>query len=711
MIGFSRLLVSKVRVELFLNSPSQNSGFPSRFTALSSVPPHLDPPRCTVGLLFLLKKLTLQSRSVDLTRGLAMCERRTATNLKFTTKSKGQAVIGFSRLLVSKVRVELFLNSEEPPLQPPQQPQPDTEEPPPTPPRRSGRTRKAPLRWGYDGTRGAGYRALASFAAFVTNAMTGTAYQVYVNVDSESDTFGFRDPIAFQASNKKNNPDLPSYYEAMTGDDREGYIAAMGNEVKELEDKGTWVLTLRSEMERRGGKALPSTWAFRRKRYPDGSVRKLKARLCVRGDKQTYRLDYFETYAPVVQWIRIWLVLLMVLVFSWETVQTDYTNAFAQAFLTEDVYMELPKDFAPDTEDGEEYVLHLKKSLYGLKQAPLSWYDHLKSHLEQRGFKQSPFDPCLFYDPNKRILCLVYIDDVIWAGPDKARIMKVLESLKDDLEMTVEGDVSAYLGIDFERLSNGQIKLKQYGLIDKVLNATGLQDCNPDKTPASQKPLGKDQDGEDYAEQWSYASVVGMLLYLASNSRPEIAYAVHQCARFTHNPKASHAKAVKRICRYLKGTRDQGMILTPSKDCLSVDCYVDADFAGQWNSEDPQDPLCVKSRTGYVLMVADCPVHWVSKLQTEIAVSTMEAEYIALSLAMRDLIPLRGLVDEIKTMFDIDELPCRAYSKVFEDNNGTILLATSPRMTPRSKHIAVKYHFFKEHVYNFQRARKMLAGW
>ena len=622
---------------------------------------------------------------------------------------------------------------EEPPSSPQQQPQPE-----PSPSlRRSGRTRKAPLRWGYDGTQGAGYQALASFAAFVTNATTSAAYQAFLDLDTDSDTFGFRDPIVYQASSKKNNPDLPSYYEAMTGDDREGYVAAMGNEVKELEDKGTWVMTLQSEMEKRGGKALPSTRAFRRKRYPDGSVRKLKARLCVRGDKQTYGLDYFETYAPVVQWITIRLVLLMVLVYNWETVQTDYTNAFAQAFLTEDVYMELPKDFAPDTEDGEEYVLHLKKSLYGLKQAPLLWYDHLKGHLKQRGFKQSAFDPCLFYEPTKRILCLVYIDDVIWAGPDKARIMKVLESLKDDLEMTVEGDVSAYLGIDFERLNNGQIKLKQYGLIDKVLNATGLQDCNPDKTPASQKPLGKDQDGEDYAEQWSYASVVGMLLYLASNSRPEIAYAVHQCARFTHNPKASHAKAVKRICRYLKGTRDQGMILTPSKDCLSVDCYVDADFAGQWNSEDPQDRLCVKSRTGYVLMVGNCPVHWVSKLQTEIAVSTMEAEYIALSFAMRDLIPLRGLVDEIKTMFNINELPCRAYSKVFEDNNGTILLATSPRMTPCSKHIAVKYHFFKEHVYNgnirlvkvasdeqvadcltkgldktlFQRARKMLAGW
>ena len=153
--------------------------------------------------------------------------------------------------------------------------------------------------------------------------------------------------------------------------------------------------------------------------------------------------------------------------------------------------------------------------------------------------------------------------------------------------------------------------------------------------PASQKPLGTDKEGTEFAEQWIYSSVVGMLLYLAVKSQQEIAYTVHQCAQFTHNPKASHGNAVKRICQYLKGTQTKGMLLQPTHE-LTIDCFVDVDFAGQWNVKDPHDPLCVKSWMGYVLMVGKCPVHWVSKLQNEVAVSMMEAEYIALSTAMQD---------------------------------------------------------------------------
>ena len=261
----------------------------------------------------------------------------------------------------------------------------------------------------------------------------------------------------------------------------------------------------------------------------------------------------------------------------------------------------------------------------------------------------------------------------------------------------MDGDVMAFLGIQFIRLSGREIEMQQIGLIKRVLKATGLQDCNPDKMPTSQKPLGTDKNGPELAEQWIYSSVVGMLLYLVANSRPKTAYAVHQCARFTHNPKASHGAAVKQICRYLQGTKMKGLILKPSKQ-LTVDCFVDVDFAGQWNVENPEDPLCVKSRTGYVLLVGSCPVQWVSKLQSEISVSMMEAEYISLSMAMRDLIPLRILVDKVKDLIGASTLLCRMYSKVFEDNNGTLILASMPRMTPHSKHIAVKYHVFKEHV-------------
>jgi hypothetical protein len=188
------------------------------------------------------------------------------------------------------------------------------------------------------------------------------------------------------------------------------------------------------------------------------------------------------------------------------------------------------------------------------------------------------------------------------------------------------------------------------------------------------------------------------MLYLSSNSHPNIEFAVHQYARFTHSPRASHAAAIKRIARYLVGTKDRGLTFSPDEN-LKLDCYVDADFAGLWRYEDDQDPVCVKSRTGYVFTFAGCPVSWTSKLQTEIALSTLEAEYIALSTAMRELLPMRRLFKEIGEKMNLQlQEKGLLHSTIFEDNNGALGLATSPKMTPRTKHIAVKYHFFKDHI-------------
>lgn len=132
---------------------------------------------------------------------------------------------------------------------------------------------------------------------------------------------------------------------------------------------------------------------------------------------------------------------------------------------------------------------------------------------------------------------------------------------------------------------------------------------------------------------------------------------------------------------------------------LTLDCYVDADFAGLWNIESDQDAVSVKSRTGYVLTLGNCPVIWVSKLQTEIALSTTEAEYIALSQAMRDLLPMRELLIEISAVISFDATkPAVTHSTVFEDNNGAISLAEAPRISPRTKHIAVKYHHFRSKI-------------
>jgi hypothetical protein len=186
-------------------------------------------------------------------------------------------------------------------------------------------------------------------------------------------------------------------------------------------------------------------------------------------------------------------------------------------------------------------------------------------------------------------------------------------------------------------------------------------------------------------------------MYLAGNAHPEIAYAVHQCARFTHSPRDSHSVAIKRIAKYLKGIldKDQGLLFTPTEQ-LSLDCYVDADFAGLWGYADDQDPVCVKSRSGYVMTLGGCPIHWTSRLQQEIALSTTEAEYISLAQALREFIPMRrAFEDMLKALELTTEYPIVVKSVIFEDNNGAISTATTPKMSPRTKHIAVKYHFVK----------------
>ena len=136
----------------------------------------------------------------------------------------------------------------------------------------------------------------------------------------------------------------------------------------------------------------------------------------------------------------------------------------------------------------------------------------------------------------------------------------------------------------------------------------------------------------------------------------------------------------------------------PTND-WKVDCFVDADFCGLWGSEDPNDPVVTKSRTGFVIMLAGCPLLWVSKLQTETSVSTMMAEHVALSSAMREMLPLKRLVKKVAKFISGDNnVKVTTLSDVWEDNNGALTVATMPKVTPQSKFFAVKLHFFREHV-------------
>jgi hypothetical protein len=240
-------------------------------------------------------------------------------------------------------------------------------------------------------------------------------------------------------------------------------------------------------------------------------------------------------------------------------------------------------------------------------------------------------------------------------------------------------------------------------------------------TPAETSPVGSDLDGLPFNETWEYDSLVGMLMYLASNTRPDIAYAIHQAARYSHGTKNSHAIAVKIILRYLKGTADKLIIFKPKKS-NKIDCHVDSDFAGLFGVEDGLKLICAKSRTGYVINFCDVPIIWVSKMQTQIALSTMESEYIALYQSMRYLIPIREIPKEIMLeALDKKIKPeCISYSKalidgtpskdeinprseVFEDNIMVCMkFAQMPKLSPRNKHLVVPLHLYRSKGINLE---------
>ena len=173
--------------------------------------------------------------------------------------------------------------------------------------------------------------------------------------------------------------------------------------------------------------------------------------------------------------------------------------------------------------------------------------------------------------------------------------------------------------------------------------------------------------------------------------------ATYQCARLNNDPHLSHEQSVKRIGRYLLDTRDKGMIYRPDIT-RGLECYVDADFAGGWKDGNHDSPESVLSRTGFVIMYAGCPITWGSKLQTEISLSTTESEYIALSSAMREVIPFLGLMKETAGLFRLLTRDTLFRCTVWEDNESCITVAKTPKFTPRTKHIAIKYHHFRRFV-------------
>jgi hypothetical protein len=416
------------------------------------------------------------------------------------------------------------------------------------------------------------------------------------------------DPIAFAAS---SDPDTMYMHEALREPDRAQFLEAMQKEIKDHEDLRHWELVPRSDIPQ-GTTVLPSVWSMKRKRRIDmREVYRWKARLNLHGGKQIKNVHYWETYSPVVKWSSIRLFLTLAAVRGWHSRQVDFVLAYPQADIETEMYMEIPRGFEYQ-HSRKTHCLKLIKNLYGQRQAGRVWNKHLHKGLITMGFTRSDIDKCVYYRGTTIFLC--YVDDSILIDPNPANIDKVFQEFNTlKYKVTDKGEIDDYLGVKIERLPDGAIKFTQPHLIDNILRDLGLLRKEGDEgepkyetktcdTPAqSTTILSRDTEGQPHEASWSYRSVIGKLNFLEKSSRPDLAYAVHNCARFSSDPKVIHGRAVKRIGRYLLGTRDKGIIMRPDPT-RSVEVHADADFCGLFDPETAVfDPITAKSRTGYVV--------------------------------------------------------------------------------------------------------------
>ena len=253
-----------------------------------------------------------------------------------------------------------------------------------------------------------------------------------------------------------------------------------------------------------------------------------------------------DTYAPVAAWITVRIFLILTMLLGWVTISIDFANAFVQSYLPEPIWIHVPRGYKASKNYGSRTILKLKKSLYGISLAPKLWYEMLRQALIDDGFVPSKIDPCLMMKPD--MLIVFYVDDAGIAAPTMEAIDALVARLqKKGFKLTTEGSFSEFLGVKFNNNPDGSVTMTQKGLIDKIIKTTGMEDCHGNWTPASQLALGSDPEGERMHEEWHYSSVVGMMIYLCTNTRPDIAFAISQVGHFSSAPKQSHAMAVKTI--------------------------------------------------------------------------------------------------------------------------------------------------------------------
>jgi len=336
----------------------------------------------------------------------------------------------------------------------------------------------------------------------------------------------------------------------------------------------------------------------------------------------------------VVKHISIRILMSIVVADDMELEQMDVKTALLHGELDQVLYMEQPEGFEADP--NKDQVCLLKKSLYGLKQAPRQWNKKFNAFMMDQGFTRSLHDSCVYVKeviPDQFVYLLFYVDDMLIAGKSMAEVNKVKEGLSLHFEMKDMGAASRILGIDIERnREEGTLCLSQSKYLEKVIQRFRMADAKGVSTPIGahfKLSAVRNNDESVDTEVCPYSSVVGSVMYAMIGNRPDVAYALGLVSRFMSNPGHMHWESVKWLLRYLKRSMDLKLVYTKGKD-MKIHGFCDSDYAADLDKR--------RSISGYVFTVGGNTVSWKSSLQHVVALSTTEAEFMALTEAVKEAI-------------------------------------------------------------------------
>jgi Reverse transcriptase (RNA-dependent DNA polymerase)/gag-polypeptide of LTR copia-type/Integrase core domain/GAG-pre-integrase domain len=480
-------------------------------------------------------------------------------------------------------------------------------------------------------------------------------------------------------------PDPSTIWEAYDRPDGEKWKAATDSEFESLLKNNTWELVKREEWM----KVLPCKWILKIKQDADGNPERYKARLVVGGHRQVYGVDFEETFASVSKATTQKALLALAAYNGWEVLQFDVSTAFLHGDVEHEIYMLQPEGYAFG---GAEMVCKLTKSLYGLKQAPRAWFAKLTDHLRTMGLRGSTADPNLWLGMWKgvKVWIAIVVDDTLVTsssvGTTKEVIAKILKKFPGK-----SGPADWYCGMKLEWQVDGTVRVTQTAHIEALLAKHHLHDIPVRGLPmATNTKLKKAGESLDTAN-FPYASIVGALIYIACNTRPDITSTVSKLTRYMSCPTVDHWNCLLGLLGYLKATKHMGIHLGKSDEIVG---YCDSDWA---TCEDTR-----RSQTGWVFMMYGGPICWQSKSQTTVATSTVEAEYQAASSAAREALWLRQLLADL----DVPHTPMH----IMCDSQGALSSMMNSQVSQRTKHIDVIHHFVRERCHLGQIKFKFVEG-